>query len=313
MKLRSTCSLAIAIVVIGSLIRTSGLAGAPAIADCPVFPDDNIWNRPVDRLPLNADSARYVRSIGWDKPLHPDFGPEDMTGIPFNIVSGTEQEVTVRVGSDESDTGPVPMPARPLLEGGGDAHLLLIDPTACRLYELFAARRGGDRQWAADSAAHYDLRSNALRPDGWTSADAAGLPIFPGLVRYEEVAAGQIRHAIRFTAPKTRRSYVWPARHFASQSEDPALPPMGLRVRLRQDFDVSGFSVETQVILRALKRYGMMLADNGQPWFITGAPHPRWDARRMVEEMRRVKGSDFEAVDVSSLIRDSTSGAVIHN
>jgi hypothetical protein len=176
------------------------------------------------------------------------------------------------------------------------------------LYELYRAFQNRDSSWNADSAARFDLRSHALRPDGWTSADAAGLPILPGLVRYDEVQQGEIRHALRFTAPRTRRAYVWPARHFASSRDDAGLPPMGQRFRLRASFDMSGFARDTQVILRALQRYGMILADNGSAWYVSGAPHPSWSNDTLVGELRRVTGSDFEAVDVQSLLVDVNSG-----
>ena len=285
--------------------------GGPSIAKCPVFPADNIWNTPIDGLPLDPRSAIYVHSIGLDKPLHPDFGTEPASGIPYNVLSGNLPKVNVKVAPDESDTGPMPMPPNPRLEAGSDAHLIVIDPNACRLDELFAAKPVAGGGWQAGSAAYFDLRSNALRPDGWTSSNAAGLPNFPGLLRYDEVAAGEIRHAIRFTAPKTRRSYVWPARHFASRSDDPTLPPMGLRLRLKAGFDISGFSRETQVILRALKKYGLILSDNGGPWFITGVGDPHWNINPMVEEMRKVKGSDFEVVDTSPLMQGPNSGALL--
>ncbi|MBZ5620401.1 MAG: hypothetical protein LAQ69_17000 [Acidobacteriia bacterium] len=280
------------------------------IGKCPLFPANNVWNTPVDTAPLDAHASAYLTSIGREKTLHPDFGRAATAGIPFNLVPGNQPMVPVQVGGGESDTGPVPIPPNPLIEGAEDAHMLVVDQGACKLYELFAANRAAGG-WSAGSAAHYDLRSNALRPAGWTSADAAGLPILPGLVRYEEVAAGEIRHALRFTAPKTTRAFIWPARHLASRSNDPNLPPMGLRVRLRADYDVSKFSKETQVILRALKKYGMILSDNGSPWFITGAPNPNWDPGRLTEEMRAVKGSDFEVVDVSSFMFNPNSAEAV--
>ena len=282
----------------------------PTVGKCPVFPADNVWNTPVDRLPIHPRSAVYMKSIGLDKPLHPDFGRDPATGLPVNVVSGSQAKVTLQMNNDESDKDPVPIPPNPALEGGEDKHLIVVDRDNCQLYEMYAAKPIA-AGWTAGTAAHYDLRSNALRPAGWSSADAAGLPIFAGLVRYEEVASGEIKHAIRFTAPRTTRSFLWPARHFASRTDDSALPPMGLRVRLRADFDISGFSKETQVILRALKKYGMILSDNGGPWFITGAPNPAWDPIRMTEEMRKVMGSNFEAVDAGSLMRTPDSAAVL--
>lgn len=208
----------------------------------------------------------------------------------------------------ESDPGPYPIPADPPIEGGGDAHLLILDCDACRLYELYGAYQGPDGSWYAGSGAIFDLLSNQLRPAGWTSADAAGLPILPGLVKWEEVAAGVISHAIRFTAPKTRDEYIWPARHESGYSGS-QYPPMGARLRLKADFDISGFSRENQVILQALKTYGMILADNGSPWFITGVPDDRWDNEDL-GWLHGITGDNFEAVDVSSLMVNPNSGEV---
>jgi hypothetical protein len=216
--------------------------------------------------------------------------------------------VTYTGGASESDSGPVPVPSNAVLEGGerGDSHLLVVDRSACRLYELFAARKTGPQEWEAGSGAFFDLRSNALRPEGWTSADAAGLPIFPGLARYDELKAGRIAHALRFTTPRTRRAFTWPGRHYASASTDPNLPPMGQRFRLRGSVDLTPFSEETRVFLTALKQYGMLLADNGGPWFVSGASDSRWSST-LVRELRHISGSDFEAVDVSSLIVNPNS------
>ncbi len=290
----------------------------PSLEGCPVFPADNVWNAAVDRLPLDPRSEDYVASIGHGETLHPDFGSGTWDGgpigIPFVVVPGSQPQVRIvfTAYGHESDPGPYPVPADAPIEGGtgsdGDRHVLVVDRGACVLYELYRAFHNRDGSWSADSAARYDLRSHALRPAGWTSADAAGLPILPGLVRHEEVAAGEIRHALRFTAPRTRRAYVWPARHFASSRNDANLPPMGQRFRLRAGFDLSGFSRDTQVILRALQRYGMLLADNGSAWFLSGAPHPSWNDGQLVSELRRVRGSDFEAVDVQALLVDLDSG-----
>jgi len=268
-----------------------------------VFPADSIWNTPVDKLPLYPHSASYIRSIDGNKTLHPDFARDPKSGIPYNVVSGNPRKIGVEVPNGESDQAPVPIPANPSLEGGGgqgDSHLIVVDTDDCRLYELFAAKRLPGGGWHAESAAHFDLRSNALRPDGWTSADAAGLPIFPGLVRYNEVASGQIRHAVRMTLPKTNDSYVWPGRHYASHLDGEQYPPMGQRFRLKASYDISSFDPMVQVILQALKTYGMMLADNGSAWFITGATDPRWDDN-ILSQLQRVTGADLEAVDVSSL------------
>jgi hypothetical protein len=246
-----------------------------------------------------ANSATLVASIGLDAYLHPDFSATGF-GIPINVVGPTTPRATVTFQyAGESDPGPYPIPSAPLIEGGSDRHMLLWDKTDCRLYELFAASKSSG-SWSAGSGATWDLRSNALRPDGWTSADAAGLPILPGLVRYDEVAKGAILHAIRFTAPSTRTAHIYPARHDAGESSSAALPPMGLRVRLKASVDISGFGPQTRVILVALQRYGMMLADNGSPWYITGAPDPRWDDDEL-HDLHQLTGADFEVVDTSGL------------
>jgi hypothetical protein len=283
---------------------------------CQVFPSDNIWNTPVDDLPLDSNSDAYVSTIGETAFLHPDFGTEWQgapIGIPWTSVPGSQPVVPITfLYSDESDPGPYPIPPDAPIEGGpasdGDRHVLVVDRDACILYEMFYAfPENAGSSWSAGSGAVFDLGSNDLRPSGWTSADAAGLPVLPGLVRYEEVMSGEIRHALRFTAPETRKSFVWPARHFASNLTGSQYPPMGQRFRLRGDFDMTGFSPEVRVILTALKKYGMVLADNGSPWFISGAPHPSWNDDNL-RELRQVLGSDFQAVDVSSLMGDPDSG-----
>ena len=293
------------------------LAFSQQIAGCPVFPANNIWNTPVDTLPVDSRSGDYIQTIGTDTGLHPDFGSGlwegRPMGIPFTIVPGTQKCVPVSfLYSDESDTGPYPIPPDAAIEGGpngeGDRHVLVIDKDNGMLYELYASYPNNDGSWKTDSGAIFDLKSNKLRSDTWTSADAAGLPIFPGLARYEEVAAGEIKHALRFTCVKTRRAYVWPARHFASSSTNMAYPPMGQRFRLKASFDISGYSSQTKVILTALKKYGLILADNGSNWFISGSPDPGWDNDHLVNELRSVKGSSFEAVDASGLMIDKDSG-----
>jgi hypothetical protein len=212
---------------------------------------------------------------------------------------------------DESDPGPYPIPPNPPIEGGsqsdGDRHILIVQEETCLLYELYAAWPRDDGGWDAGSGAIFDLNSNALRPAGWTSADAAGLPILPGLVRYDEVASGEITHALRFTAPETQRAFVWPARHFASDLTDAKYPPMGQRFRLRADYDITGFDPRMQVILRAMQRYGIILADNGSPWYISGAPDERWD-NDILHQLDALTGDDFEAVNVSALMVDPDSG-----
>jgi hypothetical protein len=272
----------------------------PAAGPCPLFPASNVWNRDVAALPVRADSATLIASIGLDSGLHPDFSATGY-GIPINVVSpATPRSAVSFQYADESDAGPYPIPVNPLIEGGSDRHLLMWDRTGCMLYELFAAAQSGS-SWTAGSGAIWDLRSNALRPDGWTSADAAGLPILPGLVRYDEVAAGAINHALRFTAPHTRTEHIYPARHDAGESGSPALPPMGLRVRLKADVDISGFGPQVRVLLTALKRYGMILADNGSPWYVTGAPDPHWNDAEL-HDLHQLTGADFEVVDTSGLV-----------
>jgi hypothetical protein len=303
-------------VLLASIILAQSYA--QTLEGCPVFPADNIWNTPVDTLPVDKNSQLYIDTIGRDKNAHPDFASGlwegAPIGIPYMVVDSSQAKTEVTFDyADESDGELYPIPNEPLIEGGpnsdGDRHILVVDKDTCTLYELFYAYPQGDGTWTAGSGAIYDLTSNALRPEGWTSADAAGLPILPGLVRYEEVAAGEIAHALRFTAPQTRNSYVWPARHYASDLTDERFPPLGQRFRLKADFDMSGFSPEVQVILTALKKYGMMLADNGSSWFISGAPDERWD-NDILRELKQLRGDDFEAVDVSSLIINEDSGQV---
>jgi len=281
-----------------------------------VFPADNIWNTPIDKLPVSPKSDVFIETIGKDKTLHPDFGSGlyegAPIGIPFIAVNGKQKKVNVSFTyHDESDKGPYPIPPNAPIEGGkdgkGDRHVIVVDNDNAMLYELFNAFPQPDGSWKADSGAIFNLKSNELRPDTWTSADAAGLPIYPGLIRYEEVAAGVIPHAIRFTTNKTKREYVWPARHFASSLTDDKYPPMGQRFRLKSDFDISGYSKEVKVILTAFKTYGIILADNGSPWYISGAPDDRWN-NNMLRELKKLKGSDFEAVDTSSLMVSADSG-----
>ena len=284
------------------------------------MPADNIWNRQIDDLPVHPNSEAFIDTIGAGATLHADFGsgvwPPDSNspiGIPFIETGEGQPDVPVvyTAYGDESDPGPWPIPPDAPIEGGpdadGDRHVIVLDRRACTLYELFFAFPQEDGSWHAASGARYDLTSNALRPDGWTSADAAGLPIFPGLVTYDEVASGEITHAIRFTAPRTRADHVWPARHDASSLIDDRYPPMGQRFRLKAGFDISGYSPQIQVILTAMKRYGLVLADNGSPWFISGAPDQRWD-NESLHQWDDIPGTAFEAVDVSSLMVDPDSG-----
>ena len=290
----------------------------PVIAGCNVFPANNIWNTRVNTLPVDANSTVYVNTIGADTGMHPDFGAGTWNGgpigIPFTTVPTSQPLVAMSFDyEDESDPGPYPIPTNAPIEGGpdseGDRHVLVVRRGACDLHETWNSWPTPDGSWYAGSGARFDLNSNALRPDGWTSADAAGLPVLPGLVRYDEVAAGTINHALRFTVPQTRRAYIWPARHFASDLTGAQYPPMGQRFRLKASFNLSGFSPANQVILRALKTYGMFLADNGSAWYLSGVPDPRWDDDDLHALQTGVHGRDFEAVDESSLMIDPNSAA----
>ena len=296
-------------------------SSSPIIEGCSIFPSNNIWNTRIDNLPVDPNSSTYINTIGADTGLHPDFGSGEWDGgpigIPYITVPGTQAKVAITFYyAEESDPGPYPIPPDAPIEGGsdstGDRHVLVLDKDSCMLYELFDAYPQADNSWYAGSGAVFDLRSHKLRPDTWTSADAAGLPILPGLVRYDEVISGEINHAIRFTAPQTRKAHIWPARHNASHLTDDIYPPMGQRFRLKADYDISGFSLIIQTILKAFKRYGIILADNGSAWFISGVPDSRWD-NDILRELRDVKGSDFEAVDESSLMIDKDSGEAKQN
>jgi hypothetical protein len=286
--------------------QTASAAPLPAAPNCPVFPRDNVWNKRVDSLPVRADSATLMRSIGLSAYLHPDFSSTAWNGgkgygIPYNVASSSTPKYTVKFQyASQSDPGPYPIPVSPKIENGSDRHLLVVDKSTCKLYELFDASRTSTGGWRAASGAIWSLSSNTLRPKGWTSADAAGLPILPGLARYNEVAAGLIDHALRFTAPSTRRAYVYPARHFASDDTSTALPAMGLRLRLKASVDISHFGPQARVILTALKRYGMLLADNGSPLYVTGAPNANWDDDDL-HDLHQITGADFEVVDTSTL------------
>jgi hypothetical protein len=302
-------------VILSQFWFTASATQPPAIGKCPVLPADNIWNTPVVTLPVAANSSTYINTIGATASMHADFGSglyaDGPIGIPFITVPGTQTKYPATfLYASESDPGPYAIPLDAPIEGGsqstGDRHTTAVDIDNCILYELGNAY-SQTSSWQAGAGAIFSLLSNALRPDTWTSTDAAGLPILPGLVRYDEIAAGEIRHAIRFTVPQTQRAYVWPARHYASSLTDPKYPPMGLRVRLQASFDISGFSAANQVILRALKKYGMMLADNGSAWYISGAPDSRWDNSDL-HNLGGITGSAFEVVDVSSLMVDPNSG-----
>lgn len=279
------------------------------------FPDDNAWNKRIDTAPVDPRSDVLIARIGLTKHLHPDFGSGTWQGapigIPYVVVGGDQPRVPVEyvMYASESDPGPFPIPPEAPVEGApnrdGDRHVIVIDRDNWKLYELFRAFRMGDGQlWRADCGAMFDLAQHPQRPAGWTSADAAGLPIFPGLVRYDEVVEQKsIQHALRFTVSQTRRAYVPPASHWASRSKDSDLPPMGMRVRLKADFDISEYPLEARVILTALKQYGMILADNGSDWFISGAPDPRWN-NRALHSLKRVTGADLEVVLMEGLVAD---------
>ena len=277
---------------------------AMAIAGCPLFPADNHWNQRVDRLPVHPQSGAIVQTIGNDRTVHPDFGSGlyegRKIGIPYKVVPRGQRKVPVRFEyAEESDRGPYPIPPNPPIEGGGDRHILLVQRGTCRLYELFAVDNSGG-SWTAGSGAIFNLRSNRLRPRTWTSADAAGLPILPALARYPEVERGANRHALRFTVNRTRDAFVYPARHEASSLSDASLPRMGERLRLKSGVDPKDFPRQSRVIVRALRRYGMLLADNGSSIYLSGAPSPGWDNDDL-RSLKRLRGSDFEVVDTSGI------------
>jgi hypothetical protein len=288
----------------------------PVIGGCNIFPSDNWWNTPINTLPVHKKSKAWVKAIGAKSRLKADFGAccwdGSPIGIPFVTVPSSQPAVPINFVwyPEESDAGPYPVPNDAPVEGGGDKHVLVLQQGTCQLYELYAATYNGDGSWNAGSGAKWDLSSNSFRPLGWTSADAAGLPILPGLVRYDEILAGEIRHAIRITAPNTLKKYQWPATHLASNKNKANLPPMGARFRLKASFDISGFPDEIRIILQALKTYGAVLADNGSPWYMSGAPDDRWSNDMLNEQFSKVLGSNMEAVDVSSLMVSADSGQV---
>jgi hypothetical protein len=295
-----------ALVIVPALSTGHSLPSAPR---CPIFPASNPWNQRVDRLPVAKDSTLIIGGIGRDVSVHPDFGTVyngAPNGIPYAVVSNRTRRVPVSFDySSESDHSRYPLPRGVPIEGGprssGDRHVIVINKDTCVDYELYAAySRNGGASWHAGSGAIFNLRSNHLRPAGWTSADAAGLPIFPGLARYDEVARGSIDHALRFTVDRTRRAYVYPARHVASSDTNPSLPPMGLRVRLKANVNISRLPRQARIVAQALKRYGMIVADNGSSWYISGAPSPHWSDDQL-HQLGRLHGSDFEVVDTSSL------------
>ncbi len=280
----------------------------PLKVDIAIFPADNPWNTDISGYPVHPDSAAFIDSIGGGGELHADFGTVwegAPNGIPYRVVGGGQAMVAITYTAygDESDPGPFPIPDDAPIEGGddgdGDRHVIVVDRDHRMLYELYRAFKVAPG-WEAESGARWSLDSNEVRPKYWTSADAAGLPVFPGLVRYLEAQAGEISHALRFTVSRTQRGFIYPARHFASSSNDPSRPPMGLRLRLKAGVDISGFSAMNQRILRALKKYGMIVADNGGDWFLSGAPDSRWDDDDL-SQLRRIRGRDFEAVDTGPI------------
>jgi hypothetical protein len=325
-RIAQVIALSLLLTMLASPNLVRGAAGPnfsylPAVftSGCSTFPANNIWNIPIDKAPVDQHSAAFIQSMGPSTGLHPDFGSGlwegRPIGIPYVVVSGSVPWRSVSFDyADESDPGPYPIPDNVPIEGGpdsdGDRHVLVVNTGNCTLYELYAAYPQGNGSWTAGSGAIFDLRSNLLRPDGWTSADAAGLPIYPGLVRYDEYASGAIKHAIRFTAETTRDAYVWPARHRASDETSTAYPPMGQRFRLKASFNISRFTPQQQIFLKAFQTYGVILADNGSNWFISGAPDERWNNDWLLGFFGQLHGSDFEAVDVSAMQAFPNSGAV---
>jgi hypothetical protein len=295
---RAVAALAVAL----PLALAGPAPAATALGGCPVFPTSNAWNRDISKLPVDPRSGAYIASINsGNRFLHADFGGGGQYGIPYRVVPRTQPRVPIRFTDygDESDPGPYPVPLNAPVENGSDRHVLVLQRGTCRLFEMFNAQRSG-AGWAASSGAVFNLRSNRLRHETWTSADAAGLPILPGLARYDEVRRGRIDHALRFTVQRTRRAFVWPARHFASSLTDPALPRMGERLRLKASVSLAGLGSQARVVARALQTYGMLLADNGSNWYVSGAPNSRWNNDDL-HTLGRLRGSDFEVVDASSL------------
>jgi hypothetical protein len=299
-------------VLAGSLAAAAALAAAQyhygrGTGGCEVFPPTSPWHENVSKLPVSPLSSAYIAAIGADGFLHPDFGSNLTYGIPYAVVPADQPKVAIHFTAygDQSNKGPYPIPPGAPVEGGasstGDRHVLVVQSGACKLYELYDAHPNADGSWNAASGAVFNLRSNKLRPDGWTSADAAGLPIFAGLIRYDEIQRGYINHAIRFTAPQTQEGFIHPATHFASNSTNPDLPPMGLRLRLEASFNISHFPRAARIILRAMKTYGLILADNGSPWYFQGATDPRWNDNAL-DTLKSVPGSAFQVVQTGPIL-----------
>ena len=276
--------------------------GGATIAGCAMFPADNPWNRDVSNDPVDSNSNNLINSIGNTAPLHPDFGSNLTYGIPYTIVSSSQISVPITFTEygNQSDPGPYPVPLNAPVEAPTDSHVLVAQSGVCKLYELYHAQQVGGG-WNAGSGAVFNFNSNALRPQCWTSADAAGLPILPGLVRYDEVQAGAIQHALRFTVVNSREAFIHPATHYASSDTSVNRPPMGMRVRLKAGVDISNYSANAQVILKALKTYGMIVADNGGNWFMSGAPDSRWNDDEL-NTLKQIKGSDFEVIKMRNIV-----------
>jgi hypothetical protein len=298
------------LLVTGSLVACQPLPSAP---NCSALPDDNIWHADISKLPVNSHSAAWLASTGASsgRKLHPDFGPSGDNahpyGIPVTYVAGTHAKVTVSFDyADESDKVGYPLGSDTVLESGSDAHALIVDKDNCKLYETWDTRKTGPG-WAAGSGAVFDLRSDALRPNGWTSADAAGLPIMPGLLRLDEVEGGTIDHAVRVTFNRTDAAHLWPARHDASSTHDVNLPPMGARFRLKANYSLTGLRPDTQAVLRAFQKYGVIAADNGSDWYFGGTAQNGWPTA-LLDQLKAVPASAFEAVDESSLMVSANSG-----
>lgn len=306
-----------------------GVAGSPGIVsaqvdslrpvpgtDCPLFPANNYWHARVDSLPVHAASARWMANMHPSSDLHPDFGPsfgeqEVPYGIPITVVHGAARVPVAFEYADESDRVPYPLNEDTAIEGGrnanGDRHAIVVDADTCTLFETWNTRQTS-AGWTAGSGAVWSLRSNKLRPRSWTSADAAGLPILPGLLRWDEVEAGRVDHAIRFTTDVTQRAFIWPARHQAGSTASRAFPPMGARFRMKPGYSTAGYSARAKVVLTAMKRYGLVLADNGSPWYFQGDADPAWPAD-LIEELKRIPASAFEAVETAGLRISPNSAA----
>jgi hypothetical protein len=310
MSARRLAATLVAVVAVAAPV-TAACTPLPGASGCYLLPDNNVWHADISRLPVNARSTAWMASTGGGRGsslhIHPDFGGP--YGIPYTIVNGTHPKVPVTFDyADESDKVPYPLGADTRIEGGSDAHALVVDSSTCKLYETWDTA-ANERTWTAGSGAVYDLHSDALRPNGWTSADAAGLPILPGLLRYDEVESGHVDHAIRFTVSRTDTSYLWPARHEAGSASDVNLPPMGARFRLKASYPLTGLRPDTVAVLTAMKKYGLIVADNGSNWYFTGATDSRWpDA--LLDQLKAVPASAFEAIDERSLQASPNSGQV---